>query len=511
VNKISKTSLILTVSALAIIVSSAAAQADEVSQDQITALQKQIESLQKQLDQVKSVQKKQVAAVPDANAAAALTPAAGSAAPDKPSGVKVTVGGFIETAGIERSKNETTDVASNFNAGIPFTSSANAHQSEFRGTARQSRITVLAEAKANDDTKLSAYAESDFLGAAPTANSTESNSYNPRLRVGYATIDQESSGWHFLAGQEWSLLTTNKTGINPRQENIPLTIDAQYVPGFNWTRNPQVRLVKDLDDQKVWLGVSAESPEVSLGGSAPGGITVPAGINFTNTGLSPLSTASYSTDFLPDFIVKAAFEPGWGHYEVFGVERTFHDQVTASFHNNYTSGLSGGAAAILPIIDKKLSVQANVMAGQAVGRYGSVQLPDVDFQPNGSMKALKGYTALLGVIGHPVPTWDTYLYTGYEGVQRDSTASTNFGYGDYGLNNGGANCSISGGACPAQTAHVWQVTGGVWDRVYEGSYGKMQFGLQDSVTERVAFSDSNGNAPHAYENIAMVSFRFYPQ
>ncbi len=309
--------------------------------------------------------------------------------------MKVTVGGFLETAGIERSKNEVTDVASNFNTGIPFNNSPNAHQSEFRGTARQSRITALVEAHASDDTKISGYVESDFLGAAPTANSTESNSYNPRIRVGYATLDQADSGWHFLAGQEWSLLTTNKAGINPRQENIPLTIDAQYVPGFNWTRNPQVRVVKELDDQKVWLGVSAESPQANLGG-----ITVPGNVNFTNPGLSPFnSTTQYSTDFLPDFIVKAAFDPGWGHYEVFGVERTFHDLTVPAFHNNYTSATAGGAAAILPIIDKKLSVQANVMAGQAVGRYGSVQLPDLDFQANGSMKALKGYTALVGIVG----------------------------------------------------------------------------------------------------------------
>jgi hypothetical protein len=28
----------------------------------------------------------------------------------------------------------------------------------------------------------------------------------------------------------------DKTGITPRQEDIPLTIDAQYVVGFDWTR-----------------------------------------------------------------------------------------------------------------------------------------------------------------------------------------------------------------------------------------------------------------------------------
>ncbi len=56
--KISKASLTLAVSAFAIIVGSTAAQAVEVSQDQLTALQNQIQSLQKQLDQVKAAQKK---------------------------------------------------------------------------------------------------------------------------------------------------------------------------------------------------------------------------------------------------------------------------------------------------------------------------------------------------------------------------------------------------------------------------------------------------------------------
>jgi hypothetical protein len=507
-----KTSLILAASALALLLEPTVAGA-EVSQDQITALQNQIQTLQKQLDQIKAEQQKQAASSSPVSSAAAV-PAAGSGAQTETAGggVKVTVGGFVETAAIDRSKNETADVASNFNTAIPFNNVVNAHQSEFRGSARQSRITVLAQAKASDDTELSAYAESDFLGAAPTATSTESNSYNPRLRVAYAGIDQPDSGWHFLAGQNWSLLTTSKTGITPRQENIPLTIDAQYVPGFNWTRNPQVRIVKDFDDQKVWLGISAESPQASLGGIAVPGAPGVGAVNFTNLGVSPLNTSgSYSTDFAPDFIAKAAFDPGWGHYEVFGVERTFHDNVLATFKNNYTSAVSGGAAAILPVIDKKLSVQANVMAGQGIGRYGSVQLPDLAFQTDGSMKPLTGYTALAGIVGHPVPTWDTYLYGGYEGVQRDDVPgnANRFGYGDFGLDNSG--CEANGGTCQAQTAHVWQIAGGFWDRIFDGSYGKMQVGVEDSVTDREAFSDSNGNAPHAYENTVMASFRFYPQ
>jgi hypothetical protein len=301
------------------------------------------------------------------------------------------------------------------------------------------------------------------------------------------------------------LLTTNKVGINPRQENIPLTIDAQYVPGFNWTRNPQVRVVKDFDDHKLAIGLSAESPQASLGGQ-----TVPGTINVTNTGTSPLSSAAYSTDFAPDVILKAAYDPGWGHYEVFGIARFFHDNVLATNHNNSYLGGGGGAAAILPVIPKKLDLQANIMAGEGIGRYGSVQLPDFTFTAGGGLKMLTEYTELVGLVAHPAPTWDTYIYAGEEGVRRANQTSAGFGYGDFNVSNAACN-NTAGGTCNAVTSNVWQVTGGFWDRIYEGNYGKVQVGLQDSLTRRNAFSDAAGNEPHSYENIVMTSFRFYPQ
>ncbi len=102
--------------------------------------------------------------------------------------------------------------------------------------------------------------EFDFLGAGVTANSTESNSYQPRVRHLYATIDWAGEGLHLLAGQTWSLITMNQKGITPRNEDIPLTIDAQYVAGFAWLRTPQLRLVKNFGDN-FWLAASAELPQ----------------------------------------------------------------------------------------------------------------------------------------------------------------------------------------------------------------------------------------------------------
>ena len=458
--KTSMAKLGLALLALAIIFGSFSAQAQDISQDSIKALQAQIDALQKQLEEVKAAQVQAAAKAAQAEAAtkaaqaegasktAAAAPAPGEptkTALIKPEGrgtlkvgdrVKVTVGGFVEAASIYRSKNEVADIGSNFNTAIPFdltgaskkgADNPIAHQSEFRETARQSRITALVEAKATEHTTISGYLESDFLGAGQTANSNESNSYNPRVRVFYGTIDESACGVHFLAGQEWSLLTTDKVGIIPRQENIPLTIDAQYVPGFNWTRNPQLRLAKDFDDQKIWLAISAESPQAVLTGIG----TPPAFINASNAGGSLFDkNNNYTSDFAPDIIAKAAFDPGYGHYEMFGITRFFHDYVLAAgapkdaaLGNNDNVGFAGGAGVILPVMPK-LDLQGNFMAGQGIGRYGSVQLPDLAFTTTGEVKPLTGYSALVGAVAHPCPSWDTYIYAGYEGVNRANYAAT---------------------------------------------------------------------------------------
>jgi hypothetical protein len=269
-------------------------------------------------------------------------------------------------------------------------------------------------------------------------------------------------------------------------------------PRLCHTSGTQVRVAKDFDDRKIWLALSAESPQTSFGG-----IAAPSFVNGYNPGVSPRNTTTnYSTEFAPDIIGKAAFDPGWGHYEAFGITRFFHDYVLTSTTNNNAVGYGGGAAAILPVIPEKLDVQGNLMVGEGIGRYGSVQLPDFGFTPTGAIRVLPEYMALVGAVGHPTPAWDTYVYGGFEGVERAHYATktpTGIGYGDLDLTTG-----------QEQTSDVWQVTAGVWDRIYQGPFGKVQLGLQYSLTRRNAFSNSENVAQHAYENILMTSFRFYP-
>ena len=129
-----------------------------------------------------------------------------------------------------------------------------------------------------DYAALSGYSEVDFLGGAATssANSQSTNGYFPRIRQLWGSYDT-TGGWHLLAGQAFSLVTLNSEGITPRKELLPMVIDNTYVVGFTYTRQPQIRLVKDFGNG-VFLGVSLENPQavIAQGGLASGSQGAPA-------------------------------------------------------------------------------------------------------------------------------------------------------------------------------------------------------------------------------------------
>ena len=433
--------------------------------------------------------------------------------------VTVTLGGFIEGAGIFRSRNEVADVASNFNTGIPFPNSPLYHENEFRGSARQSRLSLLAEGNVSAAEKLSAYFETDFQGGSPTANQNESNSYNLRIRNAYGTYDNTDWGVHVLAGQNWSLLTQQQVGITPRKEDIPATIDAQYVVGFNWTRQPQVRVTGDFADHKLWAAVSLEQPQNLVYVGPNGAGTVGGTANFQNPGSGILaSTVNYSTDIAPDIIAKLAYDPGFGHYEAFGLARFLHDRVSApgGGRDNTTLAGGGGVAASLPLFGGKVAVRGSVLAGYGIGRYSSGQLPDSTLSRSGSPAPVPSIAALVGVLAHPAPTVDLYGYVGTEQASRRSFAQGGKGYG-YGsplYANAGCATELSTAGCTANTSGLVEGTLGAWWRFLRGPFGTAQVGAQYAYVRRDIF---NGTVPagskgnHGTDNnIVMVSFRYLP-
>ncbi|MFN5125443.1 MAG: hypothetical protein ACK5E1_29310, partial [Bradyrhizobium sp.] len=143
-------------------------------------------------------------------------------------GVTFTFGGWVDLTGIYRTRNLASDTGSVY-AFIPFPQSKNFNTGESRFSARQTRFSVLAEAEVFANTRVAGYGELDLEGAAQTANSVATNSFNPRLRQASVEISRSDLGLHVLAGQSWSLNAPSKAGIDPRGVDAPGVIDFESV------------------------------------------------------------------------------------------------------------------------------------------------------------------------------------------------------------------------------------------------------------------------------------------
>ena len=434
--------------------------------------------------------------------------------------VKVTLSGFVETMVVNRSRNESADWASNYNASIPFPNSHNYDLSEFHLTERQSRIAALAQGPSDATFATEAYVETDFGGATNGTNN-EAAAFSPRVRHFYADYQDISNGWYFLFGQTWSLLTGEKTGMMPRNENIPLTIDGQYLVGFDWLRVSQLRVVKSFDANVFNVGFSAENPAAII--SANSSANAPA-INtfYQNPGVASafVTTNNVTTDSLPDLVLKMSADPGWGHYEIFGLNRFFRSRssIVGESGNHTRTGTGFGGSFLLPLVPKKLDFQGSFLGGHGVGRYGSAQLPDVTVSPvEGSLATLNGYQALTGLIYRPTDRLTFLAYGGREQVSArnyvvrvagTTPAVYGYGYGSPFFSNAG--CETEGSAtCAANTSSLndWDVGG--WWKFYQGEIGNMQIGATWNYVKREIFSGIGGDLTTNI-NIVMVSFRYYP-
>ena len=496
--------------------------AQNASASDVQQLKSEMQRLQQKIDQLEAQQARQAQTTPVP--AAAPAPAAPSAAPTVKAGpVTLTFGGFTALESVYRNKNETADIGSNYNGAIPYTYQPNAHISEFHETARQSRFSFLAQGPKAGGYQGEAYLESDFLSAGTSSNSAESNSYTLRMRHFYGLLRNTDQDWYLLAGQNWSLVTLySNAQLSPRSERIPSTIDSQYVAGFNWTRNAQLRFVKSFG-KALSVGFSVENPQASfytgcngVATPAPAGCGAPPSNIVTNAGGSLFnSTANYSIDFAPDFVAKVAFDPGWGHYEVYGLGRGFRDRSpgTAAGTNNTTWAGSIGAGLVLPIAPN-LEFQLSGLAGAGNGRYGSAQLPDATIRPDGTVAAIREWQALAGLTFKPIPALTLYVYAGEEKASRTAYTLANgtsaIGYGSLLYNNSGCySLTGSAGTCIANTGSVENVTIGEWWKVYTGDIGNFQIGLQYNWLERRAFGGVGGD-PVANISMGFVSFRWYP-
>jgi hypothetical protein len=515
-------------------------------------------------------------------------------------GVNITPGGFIEAATITRTRANSADINTSF-TNIPFPGNSLSKVAETNFTARQSRATVLFESKIGG-AKLSGYYEGDFLNAGVTSNNRQSNSYPFRQRQVWGQV-MFDSGWSFTGGQMWTLATEDRKGINNRQEALPMMIDPQYVVGFTWARQYGFRVVKDFGG-KFALALSVEGPQATLGGrgfttfaltSALGVVTTTQNFFINAPGqagglLNAFDATGYTVNKAPDIIIKAAADPGFGHYELFGIISTFRNRIfpcavvgtnaanlptpatptvlpcpvdgttvpsAAGAFDDTRVGGGLGASLRVPLFGKKLDFGLKGVAGDGIGRYGSAQLADETFRPDGTAALIRTAHGLGVLEFHPNPKLDVYLYggseyafragyAGYSSVVVNATpaipatatspaipATTRTvisttgigGYGNPAANNSGCSTErpptgsftpATGGTCAGDIRIITEGTLGFWHKFYSGPKGGMRWGVAYSYITKSGWSGNGGLAagvpgisPKAVDNMIWTSFRYY--
>ena len=471
-------------------------------------------------------------------------------------GVTITPVAFFAFEGVFRQRSINSDINTPFNT-TPYPGSSEAHVSELNFTARQTRLGGLFEAN-TPVAKLSGYFETDFLSAASTSNSNQSNSYSLRVRQAWGKAETKG-GFAVTGGQTWSLVTEDGRSTDVRTEKLPNTIDTQYMVGFSWARQPGIRLQQRFGSKffgsAVTVAIAAEQAQIQSFNAT----NAPANFFFGGAGTAGglfAPTANYTNNLAPDALAKMAFDFPHAHFEIGGLARFFRDRVFPSLavpnttpgsvanaalqpFNSTTFG-GGGFASARVTFNKFIDVAAQGMVGDGVGRYGSAQLVDVTVRPNGTLEPVRNAHGLGSLETHPSKKLDIYAYYGGEYAQRTQyktgVAATPYtGYGTIvniltGCENelaappapgagGFGGVPTTNGTCTAVTKYIQEGLGGFTFRPYTSpKYGRLQYQFTYAYLTKtswngitagtVAAPTGFGNAK-AVNNMVHFSMRYY--
>jgi hypothetical protein len=370
------------------------------------------------------------------------------AVPDGPAPAFIRLGstcmvpiGFMDLTAVWRDKNAGSSMGSNFGS-IPFNNTVNGNLSEFRFTPQNSRIGFRFDGDWKG-THFIGYNEFDFNGTSGSNGIAVSNgAFVPRLRLYW--VDVRKGKIEFLAGQSWSLLTPNRTGLSALPGNLFYTqvVDINYMAGLTWTRQPGMRVLFH-PSEKVTFGVSAENPDQYAGGSAGGStITYPAAFaSLANAQLDIAQNVSNGQNILtqptvaPDIIAKLALDPSSRfHFEVGGIERNFKTVNPSLLSQHFTATGGGLLVGLNGEVFKNFRLISTNYWSDGGGRYLFGQAPDLIVRANGTLSLVhSGGT----IDGFEARTWknNLLLYAYYGGIYigRDVAIDTNgskvgFGY-----------------------------------------------------------------------------------
>jgi len=471
-------------------------------------------------------------------------------------GINITPGGFVAAEFLRRSRALGADVTTPFNS-LTMPGASQSSLPEFFASARQTRPTVYISSRTGN-VDFSGYISGDFLSSGVTSTATQTNGYTFRIRQAWGQA-KFAHGWSIVGGQMWSLVTESKAGIAPSDDTgrtndaRPSTIDGGYNVGFTFNRQDGIRMTKSFGD-KVAVAFAVENAQATITSSGNTNdylLVQPGASNTYNI------ASTYGFNPSPDLVAKIAFDPGFGHYEIFGLSDRFQDRVfpcenflstgtppvvtavlpgcpslanagtTTAAYNSTKSGGGFGINARWAFLDKHIVFGVHGFGGSGVGRYGAAQLSDVSINANGTIHPIKDLQGLV-TLEWKSKKLDVYTYVGSEYANRtysyDPVQNVFVGYGAPTFNNSGCYTETAPGTsvivsgpvpgslskCSAQTRDVTEGTIGFWYRFHNGPRGRYQWGMQYSYLNRATWADeTHGLEPHGLDNMVFTSFRYY--
>src|SRR6476469_330978 len=358
-------------------------------EDAIASQQQQIEALRQEL-----AAKKQADSTPHLANAALTAPSTTSTfqETEKPKdsplsfrigGTDFTPGGFVDFTSVFRSTNTGSVISTGFGA-IPFSTSANAHLTEFRATGQYSRINLKVAGKYGAN-NVTGYIETDFNGNDAANVFVGTNPHTMRLRLYW--LDLKRGQWEFLGGQSWGLLTPNRIGVSPMPSDLALTLseDANIHVGIHHTRQGTFRAAWHPNDHFAWA-FAVENAQQFTNGE----VTVPTAFATVLGNQLDGGATTGVPNAGPDLATKLAYDTTLGgkkyHFEAGGMFTTakIAVQPTGSAANPFVKHMSVGEGvegAFNVELIKNFRFLANGMYGTGIGRYLIGLGPEYVVQP----------------------------------------------------------------------------------------------------------------------------------
>ncbi|HYL74006.1 MAG TPA: hypothetical protein VEU96_07350 [Bryobacteraceae bacterium] len=502
---------------------------DELSQlkAQVAQQQRQIDELTRRLDRLSQPLPETNAArptladrplvasttpmIPAVAAPATALPTTPLSAQDRPaesSPLQLKVGdayitpvGFMDFTSVYRSHAAGAGIGTNFGS-IPYGTVFQNKLSEERLSMQNSRVGFRVDAMVKG-AHVIGYLETDFLGNNPANVAVTSNANTFRSRLYWVDISKNS--WEVMAGQSWSLMTPNRTGISPLPGNIFFSqnIDVNYQAGLTWGRIPELRFVYRPSD-KVALAVAFDNQEQYVGGSGGGGTpNFPSNLAATYPGgqLNNGNTTLNAPQAFPDTILKLAFDPSKkAHFEIGGVLREFR-VWNPNNNNHYTTAGGGGFLNFNFELLPGFRVLTNNYWSDGGGRYIFGLAPDLVARADGSLSLVHSGST---VTGFEFTHKNTLLYGYYGGVYIgknviiDTTAAKPalVGYGFTGSGNG-------------QNRAIQEITFGFNQTLWkDAKYGALNFMGQYSYLARNPWFIATGQPEDAHLNMLFFNLRY---